>query len=69
MLKINKTARLRRFAVLLVILVGLLALGYGAWQLAQAFMNPVPAVFSAPVPKPSPTVASATSIMLIMGDI
>lgn len=69
MLKINKTVRLRKLVISIAVLIGLLALAYATWQLAQTFMNPQPAVVSAPAPKPSPTIASVSSNMLIMGDV
>lgn len=69
MLRISKSARFKRAAVLVAIVLALLALVYGAVLLSQTFIHKEPAVVSAPAPRPSPTTAGVASNMLIMGDI
>ena len=69
MLRINKSARFKKAAVLVAIVLALLALVYGAVLLSQTFIHKEPAVVSAPAPRPSPTTAGVASNMLIMGDI
>lgn len=69
MLRISKSARFKKAAVLVAIVLALLALVYGAVLLSQTFIHKEPAVVSAPAPRPSPTTAGVASNMLIMGDI
>ena len=60
---------MKKVLLVLAIIVGVVGIGYAAWQITTMFNKPIAATTVQTAPVPVPTASSLESKMLVMGDV